>query len=148
MRGDLRQQLCEEEVGKEDEHGARNDGIRGGFADFDATAFHGVAIVGRDTGNDEGEEDGLDDAHPEEPLREGMLQTRRQVGRSDDVTDLGGGVCTNDSAECAEGDEDGNHGHESGDFGQNQIGSRIDAHDFKRIDLLRGSHGAEFGGNV
>ena len=55
------EQLCEEEVGKEDEHGGANDGISGSFSHFDGTAFDAIAVESRNRGDDESKEEAPSD---------------------------------------------------------------------------------------
>ena len=140
--------MSQENIGEKNQHTARNNGVSTGLAYLNGAALYEVTIKGRHTGNDKGEEKRLDNAHPEIPLREVVLHTRREVGRSDDVAQVGRSVGPDHAGRNTEGHQEGNHRHQGGNLGQNQVRGRVDTHYLERIDLLRHPHRTQFGSNV
>ena len=136
------------QVGEEDEHAARHHGVRRCLAHVDGAALHGVAEEGRHAGDDEGEDHGLDDAHPHVPLDEHVLQAILQVDGIHHVAEPAGAEGADDAREDAEHHQDGDHRHHGRNLGQDEEVGRVDAHDFQGVYLLRHAHRAQLGGDV
>ena len=144
----LTKQLCQHQVGKQDEHAAAHHGVGRRLAHGDAAALYGVAEESRHAGDDEGEDDGLDDAHPHVPLDEHVLQAIFQVDGVHHLSEPTGAEGTDDACKDAEDDQDRYHRNHGCYFGQYQVVGRVDSHDFQRVDLLGDAHGAQLGGDV
>ena len=140
--------MCEENVREEDEYAGADHGVGGGLSHLYRTALHGIAEEGGDAGDDEGEEEALDDAHPHEPRVEGVLQTQCQVVGREDMSHVGGGVGADDAHGRTEDDEEGHEGDQSHYLGQDEVAGGVDAHDVKGVDLLGDAHRTEFRGDV
>ena len=137
----------EEDVGKEDEHGAVDHAVGRRLADFHAAAFDRVAVEGGDAGDDVGEEERLDDGHPDKPLLEGVLESIGEIlGRQYSCeTD---GVGATETCRHGERDQHGNHGQQPHDLRQDEERGGVDAHDFQGIDLLSDAHGTKLRGYI
>ena len=142
------EQLRHYQVGKQDKHAARYYRIRRCLAHGDGAAFYRIAEECRYAGDDESEDDGFDDAAPYVPFHEHVLQPVFQVYGIHHVSEPAGAEGTYDACKNAEHHQDGNHGHHSRDFGQDEVVGRVDAHDFQRVNLLGHPHGSQFGGDV
>ncbi len=142
-----REHVGEENVGEQDEDAAGDDGIGARLAHFHAAAFDGVAFVGRDAGDDEGIDDGLNHAAPEEPLVELIAEALGQFWHGGGA-EQGGGIGANDACRHTQRDEDGHDGHEARNLGQDEEVGRIDAHDVEGVNLLGDAHRADFGSDV
>ena len=76
------------------------------------------------------------------------MQTVFQVGGIHDPAEPGRAESSENSGADTEDDQERNHGHESQNFGQNQVRSRVDTHDVERVNLLGDTHGPDLGGDV
>ena len=94
--------------------------------------------------HDEGEEHALDDAHPDEPGVECVLQAKREVIGGEDVADVCGAVCAHNADGRTKDNQEGHHCDEPQNLGQNEIVGRVHAHDVQGINLLGDAHRAEF----
>ena len=135
--------LCEENVGKEHEDAAGDDGVGRGLAHLHGAAFDGVALVGRHAGDDEGIDYSLNHAAPEEPLVELVAEALVEFGHGGGAHETGG-IGAHDAGKDAQGDEHGHDGQHAQNLGQDKVARGVDTHDVEGVNLLRDAHGAQF----
>ena len=140
--------MGEKHVTEQDQHARRHHSVGRGLAHLHGASLDGVAEVARNTGDDEGKEEALDDAHPHKPLVEGMLQAQRQIIGRHHVADKGSGVGAHDAHRRGENHEERHDGHKAENLGQNQVVGRVHAHDVERVNLLGHAHRAKLRGDV
>ncbi len=76
------------------------------------------------------------------------MHAGREILRGHHVTHERRGIGTDDAQSGGEDDEERHDGHQAENLRQDEVGSRVDAHDVEGIDLLRHAHRAELRGNV
>lgn len=140
--------MCQYQVGEQNQHAAGHYRVGRCLAHFDGATFHRIAEEGRYAGNDEGKEQRLDDAAPDEPFHKHILQTVFQICGCHDTAEPAGSEGTDDTGKDAEYHQQRNHGDHGRYFGQNQVAGRIDTHNLQGVNLLGDAHGAQLRGNV
>ena len=136
--------MGDEDVEDENQEAGNHDALGAGLAEFEGAAVDTVAVEGGNRGHDEGEDEGLGDGVYDVVYAETVGEAVDEVVHGDAAGDDDREIAAEDGEEDAEHYQHRVDNEGCDDFGQDEVGGGIDAHDFEGVDLLGDAHTADF----